>query len=231
MNSRLLCCLMLWLAVLGTGCGRISSPPNRPSIGPPKYGRTEAENAVIVVLAKQLGKNPGEINTWRSLKDLGADELDLVEAVMELEEALRVSITDETLDKASGSSKQEDLLTSLTVEKLAAVVAEARRAANAAPKRGRPPAPEGEKPGAKQAVPVSSGSPRIEDIAKGVWSNARQAMTRRMAIGSISTSRNGRRSSAVRFGPAYNVMGVRRSGIMFLVNGPSADNGPSGGSR
>jgi acyl carrier protein len=159
--------LLVCLSLVTTGCGGVSSPPNVPSTASPKYGRTEAENAVIVVLAKQLGKNPGEINTWRSLNDLGADELDLVEVIMELEEELHISMPDDALVKASGSSKREDLLSGLTVEKLAAVVAEAARAANANPKSGRPADPAGEKAKAKQPVPLSSLSPRIEDITKG----------------------------------------------------------------
>ena len=146
-------------AVITTGCGGVSTPPSAPPTASPKYGRTEAENAVILVLATQLGKNAGEIDPSRSLKDLGADELDLVEAVMELEEKLDITIADEALDKASGYSKVEDLVSGLTVEKFAAVVSEARRAASAAPRPRSSPGPAGERAKAKQPVPVSSLAP------------------------------------------------------------------------
>jgi acyl carrier protein len=152
---RIICnSLLVGFALFATGCGGVPSPPSAPSTELPKYGRTVAENAVILVLAKHLGKNPSEINTWRSLKDLGADELDLVEATMALEEELHVSIADDALVKASGSSKREDLLSGLTVEKLAAVVAEAARAEKVPPKPGRPLDKAGEKPEARKGVSV-----------------------------------------------------------------------------
>jgi acyl carrier protein len=155
----------LSVASISIGCGGAPSPLDAPSTESPKYGRTAAESAVIVVLAKQLGKNPAEINTGRSLKDLGADELDLVEATMALEEELHISIADAALVTASGSSKREDLLSGLTVEKLAAVVAEANRTPNVAPKPGRPLDKAGEKPESRKAVSVDSRSPQIAEIA------------------------------------------------------------------
>ena len=55
--------------------------------------------------AKQLGKKSSEIRPGQSLQDLGADELDLIEAVMALEEQLQISIADDPGCRGRGSRR------------------------------------------------------------------------------------------------------------------------------
>ncbi len=122
--------LALWLFSTAAGCG--GSP--RTMSGPVAVvrshdrGLSTDEAAIIVMLAKQFGKVPGEIQSSTSLKDLGADVLDLVEVVMELEHEFHVGIEDGAVAKAASTATMDSMLKALTPPKLAALVEEARRA-------------------------------------------------------------------------------------------------------
>lgn len=54
---------------------------------------------VMKVLDEQLGPFTIEITDASSFDDLGADSLDKVEIVMQLEDAYEVSVTDEDIEK------------------------------------------------------------------------------------------------------------------------------------
>ncbi len=52
-------------------------------------------NKVIEILAEKLDKDPSEITVTSNIKeDLGADSLDMVEIVMEIEEEFDVEVED-----------------------------------------------------------------------------------------------------------------------------------------
>ncbi len=52
-------------------------------------------NKVIEILAEKLDKDPSEIEATSNIKDdLGADSLDMVEIVMEIEEEFDVEVED-----------------------------------------------------------------------------------------------------------------------------------------
>ena len=58
------------------------------------------EQAVKKIIAEQLGVNEGEIKNESSfVDDLGADSLDTVELVMELEEEFDINIPDDAAEK------------------------------------------------------------------------------------------------------------------------------------
>ena len=58
------------------------------------------EQRVIEIVSEQLGVDKEKINTDTSfVNDLGADSLDTVELVMELEEEFDISIPDEAAEK------------------------------------------------------------------------------------------------------------------------------------
>ena len=60
----------------------------------------EIESKVIELVSKQLGVAKDKINRESSfVNDLGADSLDTVELVMEIEEAFDLSIPDEAAEK------------------------------------------------------------------------------------------------------------------------------------
>ncbi|OHB71391.1 MAG: acyl carrier protein [Planctomycetes bacterium RBG_16_43_13] len=60
----------------------------------------EIEAKVIEIVGKQLGVNKEKISKGTSfINDLGADSLDTVELVMEIEDAFDLSIPDEAAEK------------------------------------------------------------------------------------------------------------------------------------
>lgn len=62
--------------------------------------RTEIEEKIIEIVAKQLNIEKANIKPSSSfVNDLGADSLDTVELVMEIEEAFHVNISDEDAQK------------------------------------------------------------------------------------------------------------------------------------
>jgi acyl carrier protein len=59
---------------------------------------------VITIVAKQLGKSSSEVTTNHTYRDLGVDELDRVEIVMELEEEFEVSLPSEEADAVQSTA-------------------------------------------------------------------------------------------------------------------------------
>ena len=60
--------------------------------------KTKISAEVIAILAKQLGKPVADVTENKRIKeDLGADSLDIVEMLMNLEEKYGITIPDETL--------------------------------------------------------------------------------------------------------------------------------------
>ncbi len=133
--------LALWILSTAAGCDGGPRPPSGSVVVVRSHDRglSTDEAAIIVILGKQFGKEPGEIQSSTSLKDLGADELDLVEVVMELEEEFHVSIADGAVEKAAGTATMNSMLKALTPPKLAALVEEARHT----PKTVATPRPKG----------------------------------------------------------------------------------------
>ena len=76
-----------------------------------------------------------------SLADLGADELDLVELVMEMEEEFDVSIPDEAAERLIGSKDWEQGMKNVTLAKLAALVEQQQKLPRDGNLPTRPPGP------------------------------------------------------------------------------------------
>ena len=55
----------------------------------------DVQRRVSAIVEEHLGASPGKVNHATSLVELGADSLDAVELVMELEEELDVNISEE----------------------------------------------------------------------------------------------------------------------------------------
>ena len=72
--------------------------------------RQELETKVRTVLAEQLAVDEGEVTMEaRFSEDLDADSLDLVEAVMALEEALGIEIPEEEMEGVTMVGQAVDL--------------------------------------------------------------------------------------------------------------------------
>jgi acyl carrier protein len=75
--------------------------------------RQQIEDRVRQVLAEELAREPEEITPEaRFEEDLDADSLDLVQAVMALEEALDVKIPEEEMDGVKTVGQAVDLVAS-----------------------------------------------------------------------------------------------------------------------
>ena len=79
-------------------------------------------SVVREITAAQMGVDVNQIQPSTSLGELGADELDIVELVMELEEEFDVSIPDEAIENVTGSQTWSDGADRLTIRKLAEIV-------------------------------------------------------------------------------------------------------------
>ena len=62
-------------------------------------GIEETRAQIIQIVAKTLKKSPESIQDSSTLQDLGADSLDLVEIIMNLEEHFGIHIEDEQAEK------------------------------------------------------------------------------------------------------------------------------------
>jgi acyl carrier protein len=80
-------------------------------------------NQVQELFAKQMGVKLESVSSSTTLGDVGADELDFVELVMELEEKFDVSIPDDRAEQLAGGDMQKGL-GKVTVGKLAGLVDE-----------------------------------------------------------------------------------------------------------
>lgn len=83
------------------------------------------------IAAKQMKKSPAEMNPKSTFAVLGADDLDIVEITMAVEDKMGIAIQDVELAKAAGTSPDQSLAGKLTLKAFARVAA-------AAPKKSRP---------------------------------------------------------------------------------------------
>jgi len=92
--------------------------------------RTSAKRTaqdVRTIIAKQLDRSPGSIHPDATFAQLGADDLDLVEIVLEVEDTLGIAIDDEKLTTAAGADDPDQLPVRLTVAEFERVVNESAR--------------------------------------------------------------------------------------------------------
>jgi acyl carrier protein len=113
--------LTLLSSLIVLGC---SSPV--PTTTSAKTTSPEHEKIVRAVIANTMKANPASIDMNRSLSDppLKADELDLVEMVMELEDRLGISVPDEELERAGGTVGKGSVR--LTPAQLVTIVSKAK---------------------------------------------------------------------------------------------------------
>jgi acyl carrier protein len=61
------------------------------------------------VIARQLGQEYNAVTPYRTLGDLGCDDLDVVEIIMALEEEFGITIPDEGLEALAGQDGWSDI--------------------------------------------------------------------------------------------------------------------------
>jgi acyl carrier protein len=106
----------------------------RPAVKAPRpVAATQASAAdedlrlVQTVVAELLKCKPQDVAPHKTFAQLRADELDLVEAVMEVEDRLTISISDEAIFRAAGTSSMDEVLSRLTIARFAQAVSAIRQ--------------------------------------------------------------------------------------------------------
>jgi acyl carrier protein len=95
------------------GAPRGTWPMNGPMIGEERMDREEIETRVKKVLAEQLAVDEAQVvPDARFAEDLNADSLDLVEAVLALEEEWNIEIPEEEMETAKTVGQAVDLVAS-----------------------------------------------------------------------------------------------------------------------
>jgi len=112
--------VVLALAVTFVGCGAPPEAPPKAQQAPPNASpkaQPELIEKVRQEVAKSLKKEAAQIDVHKPLGDQGADELDIVELVIAVEETFNVEIP------VSATGDQPGELQTLTIQKLADTVA------------------------------------------------------------------------------------------------------------
>ncbi|MCE9608255.1 MAG: hypothetical protein K8U03_25500 [Planctomycetia bacterium] len=102
-----------------------SLPAGEPPLGTPVLKKsTAAEDLKVVqdVLAKILKIKPEAVDPKSTLSTLKASNLDMADAVMEIEEKLKIAIPKSALQKAADTDMPYEVIEKLTVAKFAEVV-------------------------------------------------------------------------------------------------------------
>ncbi len=100
-----------------------TAPTATPRVAPtagPVAGSQSTLDQVCEIVSKQLNVERTRVASTNTLLDLHADELDLVEIVMELEDHFQIAIPDDDLNKVNGTDKWP--LDTVTIKKLADIV-------------------------------------------------------------------------------------------------------------
>lgn len=126
--------ILVLIACILAGCNSAREPTN--SAPEPSTKATQSRMLLDIqsIVAKQLGKNAADVKADLTFAELGADELDLVEVAMEVENVFGISMHDDALAAAAGitnTDKLDKLCTHLTI---AAFVAVAESSPKATPR-------------------------------------------------------------------------------------------------
>jgi acyl carrier protein len=107
------------LGCLLLGCGSAAEYETRTS-------STRTELDVRAIIAKQLGRSTSSIKPNATFAQLGADDLDLMEIILEIENSRGITIDDDKLVGLSGAADSGELLSRLTVRTFEQVVANSK---------------------------------------------------------------------------------------------------------
>ncbi len=121
-NGQMKMLYMCLLAILISGSACTQQSPARPSSPADSQSSDSTIDRVCRITAELLNVDASSVTAATSLDELGADELDFVELVMEIEEEFDISISDEAIENVTGTDNWQVGMKKVTMEKLAAIV-------------------------------------------------------------------------------------------------------------
>ena len=153
-----------WIACVGWALGVAGCADRAVTIPVAVEKPNSTVDEVCKITAELLAVDRSTIAAKTSLGDLGADELDFVELVMELEEMFDVSISDESAERMMGNDNWQLGMKNVTMEKLASLVDEQRQSSQAGNRRVHRPVEslgqsKSESAAAKSSSPVNGAAP------------------------------------------------------------------------
>jgi acyl carrier protein len=125
-SLQIIGCLLLGWLVCMFGCGQQKTPPS-PVVPTAQRHSGSTTERICAMTAELLSVDRAKLSGQTSLAELGADELDFVELVMEIEEEFDVTIPDDTAESLLGSKDWQQGMKNVTLAKLAALVDERRK--------------------------------------------------------------------------------------------------------
>jgi acyl carrier protein len=144
-------CLLIALLLIAAGCS-----PNQPSSAP--VMNPELHSVIQNIAAEHLHKPVEALIPDATFASFGADDLDLVEITMAVEERLGITISDGELTKAAGTHPDQNLAAHLTLRAFEAV-------ASAAPKQS----------GLSRSTAVKAGDGTLREAQVGVYGELSKA--------------------------------------------------------
>jgi len=111
----------VFLVLVGCALSSSGCQVGTPAAGAADNSRPTVDQ-VCDITAKLLSEQRSEITPSTSLGELAADELDIVELVMQLEEHFDISIPDEAVERIMGADNGRKGMNNVTMANLAALV-------------------------------------------------------------------------------------------------------------
>jgi len=113
------CFALLMFAIVGCSSSTSTNAPSTATVATPASATVDR---VCEIAAEQMGVGESKVDANTSLADLGADELDLVELVMELEDEFSIAISDAKIEQMSGGGDLSKGFGKLTMRDFAKLV-------------------------------------------------------------------------------------------------------------
>ena len=117
---------------------------------------------VCLITSDLFGTDRSKLTADTSLREMGADELDFVELVMELEDHFDVTIPDETAEEVLGTENWLDGMENVTMAKLASLIDYRRQDAHSG--NGSPPHSSARKDQPEGSTPLPSDKSEPEQV-------------------------------------------------------------------
>lgn len=153
----------LWLACAACALSATGCADRAVTIPAESEKPNATVDQVCTLTAELFALNREAITAKTSLGELGADELDFVELVMELEETFEVAIPDESLEGMMETENWQDGIKSVTMEKLASFVDNQRQSSPSGGTRSKRSVESSEKP----ELDADSPSPSSQTSGEG----------------------------------------------------------------